>query len=202
MDEILVRRYVPFIQTELEKTGYPYHPRDLTSTIESASNGPQLARKLTFMLFDEGDCMFLRCSVSCDKTGYMVEKEFYLDLPESTEQKLLVHLLGDPRFTGNPLSLMVQRHALRPEWGTFFWIKFEAGAGFISGPRGLHGEALADIGRTIKDACAMYEESIDGFQTMVDVADSWRSPVGASNRANVAPHRTATNLPHERYMYS
>ena len=69
------------------------------------------------MLFDEGDCLFLRCSVSCSKTGYMVEKEFYLDLPESTDRKLLVHLLGDPHFAGNPLSLMVQRHALSARMG-------------------------------------------------------------------------------------
>lgn len=169
LDEILARKYVPFIRTELEKTGYPYLPRDLTSAIESASNGSQLARKLTFMLFDEGNFMFLRCSVSCDKSGYMVEKEFYLDLPESTDQKLLVHLLGDPRFAGNPPTLMVQRNALRPEWGTSFWIKFEAGGGFISGPWEFHGEALANIGLTIKDACAMYEESIDGFQTLGDI---------------------------------
>ncbi len=169
LDEILVNRYIPFIRAELEKTGYPYRPRDLTSTIESTADGPRLARKLTFMLFDEGDFLFLRCSVSCSKMGYMVKKEFYLDLPESTDKKLLLHLLGDPHFAGNPPSLMVQRHALRPEWGTFFWIKFEAGDGFISGPWELHGEALADIGRTIQDACEMYEASmVEGLKSLDD----------------------------------
>ena len=170
LDQILVTKYLPFIRAELKKTGYPYRPEDLTSAIESATAiGPRLARKLTFMLFDKDDFLFLRCSVSCDEMGYMVEKEFYLDLPESTDQKLLVRLLGDPRFEGNPPTLMVQRHAVRPELGTTFWIKFEAGRGFISGPWKLHGEALADIGRTIKDACEMYEASAEGFQSLEDV---------------------------------
>ena len=170
LDEVLVAQYVPFIQAELEKTGYPYSPEDLTSAIESATAiGPRLARKLTFMLFDEGEFLFLRCTVTCDEMGYMIEKEFYLDLPAATDQRLLVRLLGDPRFEGNPPSLMVQHHALRPDWGTSYWIKFEAGGGFISGPWKLHGEALADIARTIKDACEMYEESVEGFRSEEDV---------------------------------
>jgi len=170
LDEVLVTQYIPFIGAELEKTGYRYHPEDFASAIESApAVGPRLARRLTFMLFDELDSLFLRCSVSCDEMGYMVEKEFYLDLPESTDQKLLVRLLGDSRFEGNPPTLMVQRHHLRPDWGSFFWIKFQAGSGFISGPWKLHGEALAEIGSTIKDACEMYEESVEGFRSVEDV---------------------------------
>ena len=171
LDEFLLKRYLPFIRTELEMTGYPYSPsRDAIPSIESAWKGPELARKLTFMLFDELKFLFLRCSVSCDGLGYLVEKEFFLDLPESTDQKLLVRILGDARFAGNPPSLMVQRSALHPDLSKFFWVKIEAGSGFDSGPWQLHGEALTDIEHTIKNACEMYEASmVEGFQSADDV---------------------------------
>ena len=129
-----------------------------------------LRRRLTFTLFDDLGSLFLRCSVSCDRLGYMVEKEFYMDLPESTDPTFLWRILGDLRFTGNPPSLTVQRSVLHPEVKRFFWIKFQAGEGFDSGPWEMHGEAIADIKRTIKDACEMYEASmVEGFQSLEDV---------------------------------
>ncbi len=171
LDELLLTKYLPVVRAELEKTGHDYHPREAVPTIESATiSGPQLARKLTFLLLDQLGFLFLRCSVSCDRTGYMVEKEFYLDLPESTDPKYLWRILGDERFAGNPPSLMVQRSVLHPEMGTYFWIKFEAGTGFQSGPWEMHGEGLADITQTIRNACEMYEQSmVEGFQSTDDV---------------------------------
>lgn len=170
LDEVLLERYLPVIRSELEKTGYIYHPSEEVPTIESTWKVDRLARRLTLTLFDDLGSLFLRCSVSCDRLGYMVEKEFYMDLPESTDPRFLWRILGDLRFTGNPPSLTVQRSVLHPEVKRFFWITFQAGEGFDSGPWEMHGEAIADIKRTIKDACEMYEASmVEGFQSLEDV---------------------------------
>jgi hypothetical protein len=171
LDETLLARYLPVVRAELERTVFDYQPREAIPSIESTtSSGLQLARKLTFALFDPNDFLFLRCSVSVDRLGYMVEKEFYLDLPESTNPAYLWRILGAPSFAGNPPSLMVQRSALHPELGTFFWIKFQAGRGFQSGPWAMHSEGIADVTKTINDACEMYEASmIEPFVSLDDV---------------------------------
>ena len=171
LDELLLTKYLPVVRAELEKTGHDYHPREAVPTIESTTlSGPQLARKLTFTLFDPNGFLILRCSASVDRLGYMIEKEFYLDLPESTDPAYLWRILGDERFAGNPPSLMVQQSVLHPEMGTYFWIKFEAGSGFQSGPWEMHSEGLADITRTIRNACEMYEGSmIEPFGSLDDV---------------------------------
>jgi len=123
------------------------------------------------MLFDPLGFLFLRCSISVDNQGYMVEKEFFLGLPESTDQSYLWRILADPRFAGNPPSLTVERSDNHPvKWNGFFWIKLEAGKGFVSGPWNLHSEGIADINRTIGDACAMHEQSmVEGFHSLQDV---------------------------------
>ena len=168
LDELLLTKYLPLIREELEKTVYNYAPRD-TPNIESTWNGPQLARKLTYMLFDPTDFPFLRLSVSCHRSGYMIEKEFTLNLAEATEPGFVFRILGDPHFAGNPPSLHIERSVLHPEWGTLM-VEIHAGSGFDSGPWGLHSEGLADIARTIKDACEMYELSmIEPFESLEEV---------------------------------
>ncbi len=170
LDRVLLETYLPFIRGELGKTGYHYSPSDTELSIKSTGMATRLARSITFSLLDHIGFLFLRFSISCNTLGYMVEKEFFLDLPESTDPKFLVKILGDPRFAGNPPTLMVQRHELHPEWGRFFWITMQAGAGFDSGPWELHGEAKADIAQTIECACQMYEISmVEGFNSLEDV---------------------------------
>ena len=55
--------------------------------------------------------------------------------------------------------------------GTLFWIKFQAGGGSQSGPWKLHGEGLADITQTIRNACEMYEQSMVGGLHSMDEID-------------------------------
>jgi hypothetical protein len=171
LDMVLLETYLPFIRGELKKTGYPYLPGETDDlSIKSTWKATRLARSIAFSLLDGVGSLFLRFSINCDTMGYIVEKEFFLDLPKPTDPKFLVRILGDPHFAGNPPSLTVERSQLYPELDRFFFIKMQTGAGFDSGPWQLHGEAKADIAQTIECACQMYEISmVEGFNSLEDV---------------------------------
>jgi hypothetical protein len=170
LDGVLLGTCFPFIRTQLEMTGFRYMPAANDVRIESAWMGPELARELTFMLFDDRDRLFLRCALRCSSRGYMFEREFSLGLPETADPRFLVRILGDPRFEGYPPVLSVHRSVVHPEWDVFFWIVFTAGSGFDSGRWTMHNAAMNDIKQTIRDSCSMYDLSmIDGIRTMKDV---------------------------------
>jgi hypothetical protein len=170
LDAKLRNIFYPFVRAELEKTGFRYLPTEDDLHIESEWLGSNLARALTFMLFDDFDLLFARCTLQCSSRGYLVEREFTLGLPESTDPRLLFRILGEPRLAGNMPSLTIQRSAIHPEWNSYFWIEIRAGSGIESSSWTMDKAAMGDIAQTIHDSCDMYEASmVEGLATMEDV---------------------------------
>jgi len=171
LDELLRSKYHPFIKGELDRTGYPYSSVD-EIPIESKFIGPEYSRALTFMIFDHFRYPFFRGAISCSKSGFFLEKEFFLGLPKDTDPSFLFRILSDENLTANPPSLDIQESTLYPEWNTYFHITLHSGRGFESGPYSLHTAALGNIETAIRDSVAMYEHSmIDGFSTIEEVEE-------------------------------
>ncbi len=170
LDAKLRSTFYPFVRAELEKTGFRYLPMEDDLHIESEWLGPDFARVLSFMLFDDFDLLFTRCTLQCSNRGYLVEREFHLGLPESTDPRLLFRILGEPRLAGNMPSLTIQRSMIHPEWNSHFWIEIRAGSGMESGSWTMDKAAMGDIAQTIHDSCDMYEASmVDSLASMEDV---------------------------------
>lgn len=170
LDRKLRETYLPFIRTELGKTGFPHEPAGDVLHIESQWMGPDLARALPFMLFDHFQALFMRCTLQCTSRGHLLEREFHLGLPERTDPRLLFRILSEPRLAGNRPSLSIEQSILHPEWNSYYWIQIQAGSGFESGPWTMDNVRMGDIAQTIHDACQMYEMSmVEGLASMEDV---------------------------------
>ena len=170
LDELLLKKYYPFIQRELGKTSYQYSPVEKDIRIESQWIGPEFGRSLLFMLFDDFSYSFFRGTVSCTKSGFFFQKEFFLGLPENTNPSFMFKILSDDNFAGNPPTLEIQKSEIFPEWNTYFYITLKAGTGFEFSGWSLHNAALGNIEAAIHDSILMYEESmIEAFLTMIDV---------------------------------
>ncbi len=170
LDARLRNTFYPFIRAELEKTGFRYLPMETDLRMESQWLGPDLARAFSFMLFDHFDRPFMRCTLQCSSRGHLVQREFHLGLPETTDPRLLFRILGEPRLAGCVPSLTIERSELHPEWNSHFWIEIHAGSGFESGRWTLDKVAMGDIAQMIHDSCQMYDVSmVDGLTCMEDV---------------------------------
>jgi hypothetical protein len=170
LDAKLRNTFFPFIHAELEKTGFRYLPMKDDLHIDSQWSGPNFARALSIMLFDDFDRFFTRCTLQCSNSGYLVEREFHLGLPETTDPRFLFRILGEPRFSGNMPSLTIQRSMIHPEWNSYFWIEIRAGSGIDWSSWTMDKAAMGDIAQTINDSCHMYNESmVEGFASMEDV---------------------------------
>jgi len=170
LDRKLRETFLPFIRTELQKTGFPYVPVDDDLHMDSKWLGPDFARGLSFMLFDHFQALFMRCTLQCSKTGHLLEREFYLGLPETTEPRFLFRILSEPRLAGNKPSLSIERSVIHPEWNSYYWIEIQAGSGLQTGPWTVDKAVMGDIAQTIRDSCEMYEMSmVEGFTGMEDV---------------------------------
>ena len=172
LDELLIRKYYPPIRRALQETGYPYSSIDDNQIpLESRWNGPELGRCLIFMIFDELGGAVLRGSLTRSRTGFMFGREFFLGLPATTEPAFLFRIMAEEAFAGMMPSLTIQPSVLHPERDTWYCIKLESGSGFSSGPWMLDQAAIGNIEQTIRTSVAMYESTIDGFQTMADVQE-------------------------------
>jgi hypothetical protein len=170
LDAKLRNTFLPFVRAELEKTGFRYLPMEDDLHIDSQWLGSNLARALSFMLFDDFDLLFTRCTLQCSNRGYLIEREFYLGLPKSTDPRLLFRILDEPRLAGNMPSLTIQRSAIHPEWNSYFWIEIRAGSGIDSSSWTMDKAAMGDIAQTIHDSCDMYNASmVDGLASVEDV---------------------------------
>jgi hypothetical protein len=170
LDAKLRNTFYPFVRTELGKTGFRYLPTEDDLHIDSRWMGSNLARALTFILFDDFDLLFARCTLQCSSRGYLVEREFHLGLPQSTEPRLLFRILSEPRLAGNSPSLTIQRSLIHSEWNSYFWIEIRAGSGVESGSWTMDKAAMGDTAQAIHDSCDMYEASmVDGLASMEDV---------------------------------
>ncbi len=171
LDELLLNKYHPFIKKALDRTEYPYSSVDEIK-IESKFIGPEFSRALTFMIFDHFRYSFFRGAISCSKSGFFLENEFFLGLPRDTEPSFLFRILSDERFAGNPPTLDIQESTIFPEWNTYFHITLSSGRGFEFGSYSLYSTAFGHIEAAIQDSIGMYEQSmIDGFSTVQDVED-------------------------------
>jgi hypothetical protein len=93
LDTKLRETFLPFIRTELDKTGFPYAPVENDLHIESQWLGPDLSRALSFMLFDHFGALFMRCMLQCSNRGHLLQRDFHLGLPETTDPRLLFRIL-------------------------------------------------------------------------------------------------------------
>jgi len=170
LDRKLRETFLPFIRAELDKTGFPYETVGDDLPIESQWLGLGLARALRFMLFDDFQALFMRCTLLCSSRGHLLEREFHLGLPEGTDPRLLFRILSEPRLAGNRPSLSIEQSILHREWNGYYWIQIQAGSGFESGPWTMDKAAMGDIAQTIHDSCEMYELSmVEGLTNMEDV---------------------------------
>jgi hypothetical protein len=170
LDAKLRETFLPFIRAELKQTGFPYEPSSDELHLESKWFGPEFARALSFMLFDHFAAPFMRCTLECSRRGHLLEREFYLGLPETTDPRFLFRILSEPRLAGCKPSLTIERSVLHPEWNSYFWIEIEAGSGFEFGSWTMDKVAMGNIGQTIRDSCEMYEVGmVEGFTGMEDV---------------------------------
>lgn len=162
--------YFPFIRAELDKTGFRYLPLENDLHIDSQWMGPDLSRALSFMLFDHFEYLFMRCTLLCSNRGHLLQREFHLGLPETTDPRLLFRILGEPRLAGYTPSLTIERSTLHPEWNSYFWIEIHAGSGFESGAWTMVKVAMGNIAQMIHDSCEMYEVGmVEGLTGMEDV---------------------------------
>jgi hypothetical protein len=176
LDALLVDTYEPYIRGELARTGYSDAPPASESWIESKWIGPQLARALTFMLFDHLSFPFFRGVFSCTRRGFFLERECSLGFPRETDPSLLFRILSEESFRGNPPELTIEPSLIHPEWDVYFHITLRAGTGLETGPWTLHEGAKTIIKQAIEDSVEMYEIAmIDSLSTMQGLEDLLRA---------------------------
>lgn len=172
LDTQIMDTFYPFILEELEKTGYMYSPGIEDLKITSVWNGPDLARSVTFMLFDTLNYPFFRASLDCSDHSFVLNRDFSLGLPKNTNPEFIFRILADERFAGTPPSLSVEESRVYPEWNFYYHIEIEAGSGMGFKGWSLNNIAKGNIESVIEYSIAMYEHSMaDGFSTMKDVED-------------------------------
>lgn len=170
LDELLLHTYYPFLRNELEKSGYHYFPTRGEIKIDSSWDYDNLARSLSFMLFDDFNYTFFRGIFSYSTKGFFLEKNFFLGLPRDTDPAFLFRILSEEKLAGNPPDLNIETSTIYPEWNTYFHITLHAGNGIESGEWNLHNVAKENIKAAIDDSLVMYERSmLDGFSTIDDV---------------------------------
>ena len=170
LDALLINTYEPYIRVELARTGYSDAPPASERWIESKWIGPQLARALTFMLFDHQSFPFFRGVFSCTRRGFFLERECSLGFPDDTDPSLLFRILSEESFRGNPPELTIEPSPIHPEWDVYFHITLRAGTGLETGPWTLHEGAKTIIKQAIEDSVQMYEAAmVDGLSTMQDI---------------------------------
>jgi len=157
------------IKDELEKTGYRFTPHADDLQIISSWECGDLGRALIFMLFDDLDYPFFWGEFSCTKDGFFLERKFFLGLSQNTDPSFIFRILRDERFVGMPPTLHIETASVYPVWNTHFHITLMAGTGFESKEWTVRNAARELLKTTIHDSIALYEESIEGFSSMVEV---------------------------------
>ena len=121
LDDLLINRFWPVIWSNLDHSGYNYHPQDTPDTEFELEH--ILTRSLTFMLFDR-EKAFFRGTLSCSEEHWMLKSEFFLSLSKENDPQVIFEILGNSRFTGNPPELSIYKTS-----GDFFQITLHAGNG-------------------------------------------------------------------------
>lgn len=154
LDEILLGMW-PQIKSHLEPTGLIYGPEDLP-LIETEYSSV-LVRSLSFMLFDIQNAI-CRTKIECMHDHWMIHNEFFLSLPDLTDEKTVQEIIGNSRFSGNPPTLMIYKN----DPVNYFQITFNCGQGE---GWGIHDNSylLERIKRSIDLHAEMYRIMIDGI---------------------------------------
>lgn len=121
LDNLLTKQYWPLIWSNLEDSGFNYHPQEMPET--EVELGHVLARSLTFMLSD-ANRLFFRGTLSCSIEHWMINSEFFLLLPKDNDPQVIFEILGNSRFRGNPPSLSIDKTT-----DDFYQITLNAGNG-------------------------------------------------------------------------
>jgi len=122
LDNILIKRYWPFIKKSLKNTLYNYFPRRAPKTDFKLSY--ELTRALTFMLLD-GQRAIFRGELSFSTSGWMLSSELFLGLSRETDPSIIFKILGDKKFRGMPPTLGIYEEMP----SEYFHIVFECGNG-------------------------------------------------------------------------
>lgn len=159
LDGLLLKRFWPVIHESLEASGYIYFPDGNPET--EIEKHKALTRSLTFMLFDER-IAFFRGKLSCSMEGWMLGREFYLSLSQENDPQVIIEMLGNSRFAGNPPTLSIDR-ALDKKGADFYEITFRAGSGAGWG----YGEEYVDeqIKKIVDVNIRMYDFAMDAIIT-------------------------------------
>jgi hypothetical protein len=154
LDEILLGLW-PQIKSHLEPTGLIYGPEDLPK-IET-EHSSVLVRSLSFMLFDIQNAI-CRTKIECMYDHWMIHNEFFLSLPDVTDEKTVQEIIGNSRFSGNPPTLMIYKN----DPANYFQITFNCGQGE---GWGIHDNSylLDHIKRSIDLHVKMYRIMLGGI---------------------------------------
>ena len=154
LDALLLEKYWPIIEGNLEKTNYYYIPQEEPET--DFKLGHVLQRSLLFMLFDENKAFF-RGQLNCSKDFWMLESEFFLGLAKENNPLVIFEILGNSRFLANPPSLTINENS--PYYYNLILSNGE-GANWSSYSES---EITKKIKKLVKVNVQLYEYSKDGF---------------------------------------
>jgi hypothetical protein len=160
LDDMLIKKYWPAIEVSLKDTGYIYSPDGKPKTEFEFSY--ELTRSLTFMLFDFESAIF-RGKLSLSPTGWMLERESFLQLTDKTDPEVIFDIIGDPGFKGFPPTLEIHK-----DMPYIYQIHFQDG----SGSNWLtHTDEIIHrkINEVINLGVKLYEFTIDGCIIKKDV---------------------------------
>ena len=162
LDDLLLKEYWPSIWSNLEASGYNYHPQDAPETEFELKH--VLTRSLTFMLFN-GNTAFFRGKLNCSMEDWMVESEHFLLLSKDTDPRVIFEILGNSRFVGYPPELSIDKTG-----NDFYQITLQAGKGESWG---MHGEQyiVERIKKIFDVNIAMHEHSMDGIISADQLGD-------------------------------
>lgn len=160
LDDMLTKKYWPCIDVSLKDTGYIYAPDSKPKTEFEFSY--ELARSLTFMLFDYESAIF-RGKLSLSPTGWMLERESFLQLTDKTDPKVIFDIIGDSRLRGLPPTLEIHK-----DMPFIYQIHFQGGSGadwLTYSDEIIHRK----IDEAINLGIQLYEFTLDGYIIKNDV---------------------------------
>ena len=163
-DTFLLKEFWPALHNHLEKTAYPYSPKDVPKIETTVSC--VLVRTLWWMLFDGSGKAICRMVLECQRDGWMLRQEFFLGLPLDTDTGLLHELLGNTRLAGNPPTMSIDKR----EVVDYYQITFHNGTG--AGWGMYNKQHIIDMALRATDIqIRMFEASIDGISKQEEVSN-------------------------------
>jgi hypothetical protein len=121
LQSVLTELIQPQLNHYLENCEYPFNIEIDKDTELSAEN--RLVLSLWIMLYDEFG-IFYRGKLSLSLKHWILENDFFLDLPEDNEPELVLKLISNERFNSCPPELHFEKSL-----GNQYHINFHSGFG-------------------------------------------------------------------------